>query len=103
MVDKSIMVDGLAVLWEEVLEFVVSKVCLDGNARHAIGFRSAQANRCLAKWRPVLKSSWLPRMLRLSIVKTTMWEAFLWSSSVWTTVKAQRDKMEDMVAGEVPN
>ena len=33
MVDKSIMVDGLAVLWEEVLEFVGSKVCLDGNCQ----------------------------------------------------------------------
>ena len=32
MMDRSIMVDGLAVLWEEVLEFVGSKVCLDGNA-----------------------------------------------------------------------
>ena len=30
------MVDGLAVLCEEVLEFVGSKVCLGGNARHAI-------------------------------------------------------------------
>ena len=48
MVDKSIMVDGLAVLWEEVLEFVGSKVCV---------------------WRPVLKYSWLPRMLRLNTVK----------------------------------
>ena len=69
MMDKSIMVDGLAVLWEEVLEFVESKVCLDGNARHAIAHRSAQANKCVAKWRPVLKSSWLPRFLRLNIVK----------------------------------
>ena len=43
MVDKSIMVDGLAVLREEVFEFVGSKVCLDGNARHAIAHRSAQA------------------------------------------------------------
>ena len=59
-------VDGLAMLWEEVLEFVGSKVCLDGNARHAIAHRSAQANKCHAKWRPVLKSSWLPRMLRLN-------------------------------------
>ena len=74
MVDKSTMVDGLALLWEEVFEFVGSKVCLDGNARHAIVHRSAQANKCLAKWRPVLKSSWLPRMLRLNIVKTTMWQ-----------------------------
>ena len=39
MMDKSIMVGGMAVLWEEVLEFVGSKVCLDGNARHAIAHR----------------------------------------------------------------
>ena len=45
MMDKCIMVDGLAVLWEEVLEFVGSKVCLDGNARHAIAHRSARANK----------------------------------------------------------
>ena len=69
MMDKSIMVDGLAVLWEEVLEFVGSKVWLDGNARHAIAHRSAQANKCMTKWRPVLSSSWLPRLLRLNIVK----------------------------------
>ena len=54
MMDKSIVVDGLAVPWEEVLEFVGSKVCLDGNARYAIARRSAQANKFLAKWRPVL-------------------------------------------------
>ena len=35
MVDSSIMVDGSAVLWEEILAFVVSKVYLDGPARHA--------------------------------------------------------------------
>ena len=67
MMDKSIMVDGLAVLWEEVLEFVGSKVCLDGNARHAIAHRSAQANKCMAKWRPVLSSSWLPWLLRSNL------------------------------------
>ena len=60
MMDKIIMVDGLVVLWEEVLEFVGSKVCLDGSARHAIAHISAQANKCLAEWRPVLNSSWLP-------------------------------------------
>ena len=91
MMDKSIMVDGLPVVLEEVLEFVGSKVCLDGNTRHAIAHRTAQANKCLAKGKLVLNSSWLPRLLRLNIVKTTMWQAFLWSSSVWTTVKAQRD------------
>ena len=63
-------VDGLAVLWEDVLEFVGSKVCLDGNARYVIAHRSAEANTCLATWRPVLRSSWLPRM-------STMWQAFL--------------------------
>ena len=93
MMDKSIMVYGLAVLWEAVLEFVGSKVCLDGNARHAIAHTTAQANKCRAKWKLVLNSPWLPRLLRLNIVKTTMWQAFLWSSSVWTTVKAQRDKI----------
>ena len=65
MMDKSIMVDGLAMLWEEVLEFVGSKVCLDGNARHAIAHRSAQANKCMAKWRSVLSSSWLLQCGRL--------------------------------------
>ena len=69
MTDKNIMVDGFAVVWEEVLEFVGSMVCLDGNARHAIAHGSAQANKCVAKWRPVLSSSWLPRLLRLNIVK----------------------------------
>ena len=49
---------------------------MDGNARHAIAHRSAQANKCLAKWRPVLKSSWLHRLLRLNVVQTTMWQAF---------------------------
>ena len=102
MMDKSTMVDGLAVLWE-VLEFVGSKVCLDGNARHAIAHRSAQANKCMMNWRPVLSSSWLPRSLRLSRVKTTMWQAFHWSLSVWTTVKTQRDKIASWSARMVAN
>ena len=45
MMDKNIMVDRSAVVWEEVLEFVGSMVCLDGNARHAIAHRTAQANK----------------------------------------------------------
>ena len=68
MTDKNIMVDGLAVLWEEVLEFVGSKVCLDGNVRYAIAHITAQANKYLTNWRPVLRSSWLPRLLRLNVV-----------------------------------
>ena len=59
MMDGSIGVDGLAVLWEEVLEFVGPKVHLDGNARHATAHKSAQSNKCLAKWLTVLSSSWL--------------------------------------------
>ena len=103
MVDKSIMVDGSAVGWEEVLEFVGSKVCLDWNARHANAHRTGQANKCRAKWKLVLDSPWLPRLLRLNIMKTTMWQAFLWSSSVWTTVKAQRDKIASWSARMVAN
>ena len=44
-------------------------VCLDGNARHAIAHRTAQANKCRAKWKLVLNSPWLPRLLRLNIIK----------------------------------
>ena len=40
--DRSIVVFGPAVLWEEVLEFVGSKVCLNGNARYAIAHRTQQ-------------------------------------------------------------
>ena len=82
MMDASIGVDGLAVLWEEVLEICGIERVLDGNARPAVALRSAQANKYLAKWRTVLNSSWLPRKLRLSIVNSTVWQAFLWSSSV---------------------
>ena len=46
----------------------------------------------------VLNSSWPPRLMRRNIVKTTMWQAFLWSSSVWTTRKAQRDKISSWSA-----
>ena len=48
--------------------------------------RSVQANKCLAKWRHVLSSSWLPRKLRF-----------------WTTVKAQRDKIASWGARTVAN
>ena len=65
--DSSMVADGLAVVWEEVLEFLGSTVCLDGNTRHAISHRTARANKCLAKWRTVLSSSWIPRKLRLAL------------------------------------
>ena len=44
-----------------------------------------------------------PRCVALEHCKTTMWQAFLWSSSVWTTVKAQRDKIASWSARMVAN
>ena len=70
MVDASI-VGWLCSVVEEVSEFV----CLDGNARLAIAHRSAQANKCLAKWRTVSSSSWLPRKLLLNSVKSDIGES----------------------------
>ena len=32
-----------------------------------------------------------------------MWQTFLWSSSVWTTVKAQRDNIASWSARKVAN
>ena len=46
MMDTSIVVDGLAVVWDR------SMVCLDGSARYAIARRPAHTNKFLAKWRP---------------------------------------------------
>ena len=93
MMDKSITVDGLAVLWEEVLEFVGIKCVLGRECKTSDRTQICSGQQMSGEVRPVLKSSWLPRMLRLNIVKATMWQAFLRSSSVWTTVKAQRDKI----------
>ena len=64
------MVDGLDVWWEEVLEFVGSKVCLDGNARRAIATDQLKPTHVLAKWRPVLNSARLPRLMRAEHCKT---------------------------------
>ena len=69
---------------------VGSMVCLDGNARHAIAHRTAQANKCRAKWKLVLNSPWLPRLLRLNIKKTATWQAFLWSARMVATVVGVR-------------
>ena len=62
---------------------------------------SSQQMPC--KMETCVEFSWLPRLLRLNIVKTTMWQAFFWSSSVWTTVKAQRDKIASWSARTVAN
>ena len=55
----------MAVQWEEEMEFVGSRVCLDGNSRHAIARRSAQANKCLPKWRPVFEFIMAPEGVAL--------------------------------------
>ena len=65
--------------------------------------RMCDCTQICSSQQPVLNSSWLPRMLRLNIVKRTMWHAFLWSSSVWTTVKAQRDQIASWSARMVAN
>ena len=67
------------------------------------GRECTTCDRTQKSWKIVLSSSWLPRLLRLNIVKTTMWQAFLWSSSVWTTIKAQRDKIASWSARMVAN
>ena len=45
MEDSSIVVDGWAVTWAEVLKPVGSKGSLDGSSPHAIAHRTAQANK----------------------------------------------------------
>ena len=49
MMDKNVTVDGSAVVWEEVLEFVGSMVCLDGNARHAIATLNSSSQQMPCK------------------------------------------------------
>ena len=86
------MVDGLAVLREEVLEFVRSKVCLVGNARYATAHGSAQENKCFAKWRTVLSSS--PEDTALEHRKIDNVAGFsVELERVCTTVKSHRDKI----------
>ena len=102
VVGTSIGVDGLAVLREEVLEFVGSKVCLDGNASYSIA-QDCSNQRVFGE---VETSSEFFMALKESApehVKTTVWQAFLWSSSVWTTVTAQRDKIASWCARMVAN
>ena len=37
---------------------------------------------------------WLPRELRLYVVKSTVWQAFLWSLSVWAVKASKRQDFE---------
>ena len=97
MIDRSIVVEGLAVFVGGSRNLWGPKVCLDGNARYAIAQRSAQANVCLAKWeRPFVRSPCSQECPRNGAPehckKPQCGQVFLWGLSVWTTVNAQRDK-----------
>ena len=64
MMDKNIMVDGSAVVWEEVLEFCG----IDGVfGREMQDMRShteqLKPTNCRAKWKLVFNSPWLPRFV----------------------------------------
>ena len=91
---SSIVVDGLGVLWEEVLEFV-------GMGLHDKRLSTDQLKRTSA-WRND-ETVCSRGNLRLNVVKSTTWQAFLWSSSVWTTMKVQRDKTSSWSASMVAN
>ena len=99
------MVDGLAVLWEEVLEFdgvegVVGREMQD--SRFHTDSSSSQQVSGEVETRSeffMAPEKVAPEHCR----KTTMWLAFLWSWSVWTTVKAQRHKIASCGARMVAN
>ena len=97
MIDRSIVVDGLAVFWEEVLEFVGSKVCLDGNARYAIAHRTAQANKCLTKWRPVFEVFMAPKNVAPELCKNPQCGRFF--SGVRVSGRQSRHKETNLRVG----
>ena len=100
--DSCFLVDGMAVKWREVLEFWGR--CAGSEMRVTRSHTGPpKQTSALAKWRTVLRSSWLARKLLLGIVKSTFWQAFLWSSSSWTTAEAHRDKMASWSARMVAN
>ena len=63
-------------------------MCFDGNARHAVAHRSAQTNKCLAKWRTSL-GSWFPRKL---LEHREIYNVA--GSSVWT--KGESSERQDL-------
>jgi hypothetical protein len=88
--DTHLDIVGSQVKWETSITFVGTIVDLSGTSAPAISHRMAQADKCFAKWRGVLTSPHVSLKRRLAILPATVWNAFLWSASTWTTTKAQR-------------
>jgi hypothetical protein len=88
--DAYLEIEGSRVRWEPSITFVGTVVDLSGTSAPAISHRMAQADKCFAKWRGVLTNPCVSLKRRLAILPSTVWNAFLWSASTWTTTKAQR-------------
>ena len=82
MVDKNIMVLGLAVLWKEVLQFVASKVCLDGNARDTIAHRNSSGPQMPGEVETCVEFFMASKIDAFEHCKTTRRQFFFWRASV---------------------
>ena len=91
-------VEAEKVAWEGSLTFVGTAIDLSGNAGPAIVHRIAQANKAYAKWREVLTCPWIPKAQHIKLLPKTVWSSLLWSSSTWTTTKAQRARLSSWSA-----
>ena len=104
MMYKNITVDGSAVVWEEVLEFVGSMVCLDGNARHAIAHRTAQANKCRAYMETCVEFPMAPQIVAAEHRKDYDVAGFLLELECLDDVQGtERDKIASWSARMVAN
>ena len=90
---ETLSVDSGAIEWEETLTFVGTVLDLTGSAGPAMQYRMAQANKAYAKWKEILTCPWIPKAQQIKLLPKTVWSSLLWSSSTWTTTKAQRDKL----------
>jgi hypothetical protein len=90
---ETLSVDSGAIEWEETLTFVGTVLDLTGSAGPAMQYRMAQANKAYAKWKEILTCPWIPKAQRIKLLPKTVWSSLLWSSSTWTTTKAQRGKL----------
>lgn len=96
--NEDITVCERKVPWEETLTFVGTVLDLRGSAWAAMTYRMAQANKALAKWKPLLTCPWIPRARRVQMLAKTVWPSFLWGSSTWTLTKDQRTKISSWSA-----
>ena len=63
MMDKNIMVDGSAVVWEEVLEFVGSMVCLDGECKTCDRTQNSSSQQMSSKVETCVEFSMAPQIV----------------------------------------